>query len=140
MKKTIVFLLLALLGTAWGQAPQKSIESDASITPFWEEFRAAVIKGDKVAVASLSRFPIDMPYGMAKVRNNTQLVRRYREVFNGETNAAKCFRDGRVEIDPENSKRFTVACKNAAGDEVVIYSFTSTRNGWRFTGLDNINE
>lgn len=139
-KTTILFLWLALVGTAWAQASQKNVQSNASIDVFWEKFRAAVTKGDKMVVASLSQFPIDMPYGIPTIRNNAQLTRRYRDVFNGEANAAKCFRGARPEINPDNSAEFTVACKNAAGDEVVIYSFRRTRNGWKFTGLDNLNE
>ncbi len=139
-KATILFSLLALVGTAWAQAPQKDVQSDASIDAFWERFRAAVIKGDKLVVASLSQFPIKMPYGVPNIRNNAQLTKRYRDVFNGETNAAKCFRGARPEIDPDNPREFAVACKNAAGDEVVIYSFGHTRNGWKFKRLDNLNE
>lgn len=141
MKKTaILFLWLALVGTAWTQASQKHVQSDASIDVFWEKFRAAVTKGDKMVVASLSQFPIGMPYGVRTIRNNAQLSRRYRDVFNSETNAAKCFREARPEINPDNPAEFTVGCKNAAGDEVVIYSFGRTRNGWKFTRLDNLNE
>ncbi|MBA2528154.1 MAG: hypothetical protein H0V18_20580 [Pyrinomonadaceae bacterium] len=141
MKKTTILILwLALVGTAWAQVSQKNVQRNASIHVFWERFRAAVIKSDKVVVASLSQFPIGMPYGVPTVRNNAQFIRRYRDVFNGETNAAKCFREALPEINPDNSAEFTVACKNAAGEEVVICSFGRTRNGWKFTGVDNINE
>ncbi len=139
-KSTILFLLLALVGTSWAQVSQKVVQSNPSIDVFWERFRAAVTKGDKKVVATLSQFPIEMPYGLRTIRNNAQLIRRYRDVFNGEANAAKCFREARQEVNPGNSAEFTVACKNAAGDEVVIYSFASTRNGWKFKGLDNLNE
>jgi hypothetical protein len=141
MKKiAILFLWLALAGTAWAQVSQKNVWSDASSNVFWEKFRAAVIKGDKPVVAGLSQFPIGMPYGVPAVRNGAQLMRRYRDVFNGEANASKCFREARPEINPDNPAEFTVACKNAAGDEVVIYSFGRTRSGWKFRGLDNLNE
>lgn len=139
-KTTILVLLLALFGVAWAQVPQKTVQINASVDVFWETFRAAVIKGDKLAVARLSRFPIGMPYGLPTIRNNAQLIRQYRNVFSREANAATCFREARPEINPDNSAEFTVACKNAAGDEVVIYSFSRTRNSWKFTGLDNLNE
>lgn len=139
-KTTILFMWLALVGPAWAQAPQKNIQSNASIDVFWEKFRAAVTKSDKMAVASLSQFPIGMPYGVPTIRNNAQLVRRYRDVFDTQANAAECFREAQPKTNPDNSKEFTVGCKNEAGDEVVIYSFRRTRNGWKFTGLDNLNE
>ena len=138
-KAANLLLLLALVGTAWAQVSKKN-QSNASIDLYWERFRTAVIKGDKMAVSRLSQFPIRMPYGVPTIRNNAQLVRRYRHVFDGETNAAKCFVEAHPKINPDNSGEFAVACKNAAGDEVIIYSFGRTRHGWKFKGLDNLNE
>lgn len=134
--KKITFLCLALLlaSTALAQP------SDPSPQVFWEKFRAAVVKGDKVTIANLSQFPIGMPYGMPGVKNKAQLVQRFRKVFFSETNAAKCFSKTQPEIDQNKPKEFEITCKNAAGDDVVVYSFALTRNGWRFRALDNINE
>jgi hypothetical protein len=116
------------------------LSADPSIDAFWEKFRTAVIKGDKETVASLSQFPIGMPYGLSAVKSRAQLFRRYREVFNGESDAAQCFRSARTHLEKGKPREFSVGCKNAAGDEVVIYWFGRTKNGWRFTALDNINE
>ena len=148
MKKALTLgLALALMGTAvlmtatrLSEASGNSHQTDSSVQEFWNKFRAAVIKGDKSAVSAFTRFPVAMPYGMASVRNRTQLITRYRKVFNGETDAAKCFSTAKPESDPGNAKLFTVACKNAAGHEVIIYSFARTASGWKFAGLDNINE
>lgn len=107
---------------------------------FWEKFRTAVIKVDKATVAQLSQFPISTPYGVPNVKSKAQLLKRYRSIFYFEHNAAECFAQARPELNPENPKEFTVGCKNAAGHEVIIYSFTRGRAGWRFTGLDNLNE
>lgn len=144
-KASSLFLSLALIGTAaLTQVPANALmngaHSDNSIQVFWEKFRAAVIKGDKALVADLSQFPISMPYGLPTVRTRAQLIKRYRDVFSHETDAAKCFTTAQPEIDQARPKIFTVACKNAAGDEVIIYSFARARTGWRFNGLDNINE
>ena len=138
MKKGILFFAVLLFGcvSSLGSHFQVGESRDA----FWERFRTAVIKKDKTAVASLSQFPISMPYGMGTVRNKAQLIRRYREVFNHEGDAAVCFATAKPQIDPARPTEFTVGCKNAAGDEVVIYLFVLTKNGWRFGGLDNINE
>ena len=132
---TLVLLALSLSTTA------KSLQGDQSIQTFWTKFKAAVIKGDKTAVAQMSQFPIEMPYGVSSVKTSAQLIKRYREVFNGETNAAKCFAESKPEVDPQNSKRFSVGCKiNNTGDEVIIYGFVRTKTGWKFNSLDNINE
>ncbi|MDQ5843736.1 MAG: hypothetical protein M3539_00380 [Acidobacteriota bacterium] len=136
----LLTLSLTLTASATAPAPVSAGQLDASHLVFWQKFRDAVIKGNKPAVASMSQFPISMPYGMAMVRNRAQLLRRYRQVFNHEGSAAKCFESAKPNIDPARLNEFTVGCKNAAGDEVVIYSFTRKPNGWKFTGLDNINE
>lgn len=147
--KKIMGLTLALLLTsivAAGNATYFSgaaairHQADSSISNFWTKFSAAVIKGDKMAVAASTRFPVSMPYGMATVKTKAQLTKRYRSVFNGEANAAKCFATAKPETDPANPKTFSVACPNAAGHEVFIYSFARTPNGWKFAGLDNLNE
>lgn len=133
-------LLVALLAIVLVKGPVQSAQGDNSMETFWTKFKVAVTKGDKNAVAQMSQFPIGMPYGVPAVKTSAQLTTRYGQVFNGETNAAKCFGEARPVIDPDNKKRFTVGCKNAAGDEVIIYSFVLTRTGWKFKSLDNINE
>ena len=141
-RQLILFIALPAFAIALASVAQvqaKTVQND-SIEVFWQKFRGAVIKGDKPAVAALSQFPISMPYGYSIVRNKAQLSRRYRQVFNHEGSAAKCFADAAPKTDPERPQEFTVGCKNPAGDEVVIYSFTKTKNGWRFSGLDNLNE
>jgi len=133
-------LLLALMAIVLVNSPVQSAQGDTSIEAFWPKFKAAVTREDQNAIAQLSQFPIGMPYGVPTVKTSAQLTKRYRQVFNGETNAAKCFAEARPVIDPNNRKRFTVGCKNAAGDEVIIYGFVLTRTGWKFKSLDNINE
>jgi hypothetical protein len=135
-----VVLLLAVMAIASMKAPVQSAPGDNSLDTFWTRFKTAVIKGDKDALAQLSQLPIGMPYGVPAVKTRAQLIKRYGQVFNGETNAAKCFAESRPVIDVDNRKRFTVGCKNAAGDEVIIYGFVLTRTGWKFKSLDNINE
>jgi hypothetical protein len=36
--------------------------------------------------------------------------------------------------------RFSIACPDEAGNEVVIYEFERGRKGWKFVRLDNLNE
>lgn len=141
MKRTInMGLALTIITIALVQTPARSAQGDSSVEAFWTKFKAAVIKVDKEAVAQLSQFPLGMPYGVPAVKTKAQLIKRYRQVFNGEADAAKCFGEARPKIDSDNRKRFTVGCKNAAGDEVIIYDFVLTKAGWKFKSLDNINE
>ena len=138
MKKiTTLSVVLLLIGT--------SLTSSGSQAPtpfetFWQAFRTAVSKHDVEGVARLSKFPISMSYGIPSIRTKAQLMKRYRQVFNEQTDAGVCFSKAKPEMNAENPKQFTVACPDAAGNEVVIYHFEQTRTGWKFTGLDNLNE
>lgn len=127
--KTITVLSLVLLLTG----------VDATDT-FWQAFKTAVSKRDVETIARLSKFPIGMSYGIPSIRNKAQLTRRYRQLFNEQTDAVACFNKSKPEMDAANPKHFSVACPDAAGNEVVIYHFEQTRTGWKFTGLDNLNE
>jgi hypothetical protein len=128
MKTVTTFSLLLLLTGA------DSAES------FWQTFKTAVSKRDVETIARLSKFPLDMSYGIPAIKTKVQLTRRYRQIFNEQTDAAACFSKAKIEMDAENPKHFSVACPDAAGNEVVIYHFEQTRTGWKFAGLDNLNE
>ena len=107
---------------------------------FWQQFKTAVANKNVDAIATLSRFPIGMSYGIASVKTKADLRRRYRKVFTEQSDAAACFSKAKPESDPDNAKHFTIACPDSAGNEVVIYHFNLTRTGWKFTGMDNLNE
>ena len=107
---------------------------------FWQQFKAAVTNRDVATVARLSQFPIGMSYGIPGIKTKAQLAKRFRQVFNEQTDAAACFGKAKPEVDPANVKAFTVACPDAAGNEVVIYHFRQTKAGWKFVALDNLNE
>ena len=140
LKTSIGFCLLLCVSAFAMQASEAAPQNDPSVEQFWNKFRAAVQKNDKPSVASMSRFPIGMPYGVPKIRTRTQLARRWRDLFNVQANAEKCFEDAKPIVDSASSNRFTVGCKDEAGNEVVVYGFLRTRNGWKLTFLDNINE
>lgn len=127
--KTLTTLSLLLLLTG----------ADSAET-FFQTFKTAVSKRDVETIARLSKFPLEMSYGIPAVKTKAQLTRRYRQIFNEQTDAAACFNKAKIEMDAENPKHFTVACPDAAGNEVVIYHFAQTPTGWKFSGLDNLNE
>jgi hypothetical protein len=107
---------------------------------FWARFKIAVINSDKGGVARMSQFPLAMPYGVPAIRTRSQLLTRYKQVFSGEANAAKCFASAKPQKDPQRPKEFTVGCDNGSGQEVIVYRFVLTKLGWKFKSLDNINE
>lgn len=141
MRLTIILCLIFLIsGSAVALTAAKPAPVDEAVNAFWQKFKTAVTSGDKGAVVALTKFPVEMSYGIPKIKNGAELRRRWRALFTEQTNAAQCFARKGPEIDATNPKRFTVACPNEAGDEVVIYAFLRTRTGWKFVSLDNINE
>lgn len=153
MKATNLCLSLVLAGAALMSAtgsagilpassPGKPVQNDDSISAFWEKFKTAVIKGDKETVAALSQFPIFRNYGIASIKNKTQLIKQYRNIFFNETNAEKCFAKAKPIVEKGRRKEFIIGCPFADGgeEEPFEYRFTLTKSGWKFTGFENINE
>jgi hypothetical protein len=110
---------------------------------FWQEFKSAVAVGDKAAVAQMTKFPLSMPYGVKAVKNKENFLRRYDEIFEGEANAAQCFRS--AESQKESDRRYDIYCPfketpNDLENAPIRFMFELTKGGWRFVGLDNINE
>jgi len=121
--------------------PNAFAESDFST--FWDKFKSKVIAGDKTAVAEMTKFPVSMPYGIKAAKNKEDFLRRYTEIFNGEANAAQCFAS--AEPEKESARRYSVYCPfkatpNDRENAPIRFEFESTKGGWRFVGLDNVNE
>jgi hypothetical protein len=130
----VAILILSLLPQAFGQS---------DFPAFWKKFKSAVIAGDKATVAEMTKFPLSMPYGIKAVKTKEDFLRRYNEIFKGEANAAKCFASAKPE--KESGGRCGIYCpfKGTPDDwenAPIHFIFESTKNGWKFVGLDNINE
>ncbi|HXI23532.1 MAG TPA: hypothetical protein VNG71_06635 [Pyrinomonadaceae bacterium] len=128
----ILISILSVSGT--------TLQTDPSMDAFWMKFKPAVLKGDKEAIAMMVQYPISMPYGIPAIRTKGQLFKRYRDLFSRQADATKCFPEAKPEADASSKHKFSVACKDAAGNEVVIYGFVRTRGVWKLKSLDNINE
>ena len=107
------------------------------------KFKSAVIAGDKAAVAEMTKFPLSMPYEVKAVKNKEDFLRRYDEIFKGEANAAQCFKS--AEPQKESDRRYGIYCpfKDTPDDKEnapIRFIFELTKSGWRFVGLDNVNE
>ena len=121
--------------------PSAFAQTDFSV--FWKKFRPAVIAGDKATVAEMTKFPVSMPAFQKAVKNRADFLRRYAEIFKGEANAAQCF--ARAEPRKESGQRYEIYCpfKDTPNDwenAPIRFIFELTKSGWKFTGLDNINE
>jgi len=118
-----------------------SAQTDFSV--FWNKFKSAVASGDKAAIADMTKFPLSMPYEVKRIKNKENLLRRYDEIFKGEASAAQCFKS--AEPQKESDRRYGIYCpfKDTPNDwenAPIRFIFELTKGGWRFTGLDNINE
>jgi len=121
--------------------PNVFAESDFSA--FWQKFKSAVIAGDKASVAEMTKFPLSMPYEVKAVKNKQEFLRRYDEIFKGEANAAQCFKSAKTQ--KESDRRYGIYCpfKDTPNDwenAPIRFIFELTKSGWRFVGLDNVNE
>ena len=117
--------------------------AQTDFSAFWKKFRSAVIAGDKAALVEMTKFPLSMPYLVKAVKNKEDFLRRYNEIFRGEANAAQCF--ATAEPRKESDRRCEIYCpfKETPGDREnapIRFEFELTKSGWKFAGLDNINE
>jgi hypothetical protein len=68
---------------------------------------------------------------------------RYNEILKGEANAAPCF--GSAEPHKESDRQYEIYCpfKETPDDmenAPIRFLFELTKTGWKFAGLDNVNE
>ena len=120
-----------------------SVFAETDFSAFWQKFKSAVIAGDKATIAEMTKFPLSMPYGIKAVKNKEDFSRRYNEIFKGEANAAQCFKS--AEPRKESDRRYEIYCPfketpNDRENAPIRFEFELTKSGWKFAGLDNINE
>ena len=114
---------------------------ETDFTAFWNKFKSAVIAGDKTAVAEMTKFPLSV-YD-SKIKNREEFLSRYGKIFKGEANAAQCFAKAKPQQGSDNGYEVYCPFKNTPNDwenAPIRFIFESTKSGWKFTGLDNINE
>ena len=119
-----------------------NVFAESDFLAFWKKFKSAVVSSDKSAVAEMTKFPLSMPYEVKAVKNKQEFLRRYDEIFKGEANAARCFTSAKPQ---KQSEQYEVYCpfKDTPNDwenAPIRFIFESTKSGWKFAGLDNINE
>lgn len=123
------------------QPKETDNQETEGLEEFWGNFRMAVIKNERNMVAEMTKFPLAMPFGQESVKNKADFLKRYNDIFSDETDAAKCFETAEL----NKTGGFGVYCgfKDALDDEnnkPIFYYFEKTEAGWKFVGLDNINE
>jgi hypothetical protein len=117
--------------------------AQSEFSMFWKNFKSAVIAGDKAKVAEMTKFPLSMPYEVKAVKNKEDFLRRYGEIFKGEANAAQCFASAKPQKEAGGLYEIYCPFKDTPNDwenAPIRFLFELTKTGWKFSGLDNINE
>jgi hypothetical protein len=114
--------------------------AQTDFSTFWKKFRSAVIAA---AVAEMTKFPLSMLTFQKAVKNEADFLRRYNEIFKGEANASQCFASAKSE--KQSARRYEIYCPfketpHDWGNAPVRFIFELTKSGWKFAGLDNVNE
>ena len=142
---TFVAIVACAIGCRFSilAADREPIEAQIDFPAFWKTFKSAVGSGDKATVSEMTNFPLSMPYLVKPVKNKEDFLRRYNEIFKGEANAAQCFAS--AEPRKESARRYEIYCpfKDTPKDwenAPIRFEFELTRSGWKFAGLDNVNE
>ncbi len=134
-------LLIGTLFTGYLFAPL-SLSPQTDFNTFWGKFKNAVAKNDKATVADLTKFPLSMPYGAKSVKTKAEFLESYDSILNMEANAKRCFQATKPK---QEGKGYTVYCTfkklpESSENRPIRYYFGMTKTGWKFEGIDNINE
>lgn len=135
------FLPAGIIFAAFCFSPA-SVSAQTDFDAFWTKFKAAVINNNKAAVANLTQFPLEMPYGVKDVRTRAAFLKDYASILNKEADARRCFQATKP---VRHEKAYAVWCTfkdepESSENRPIGYYFAKTRTGWKFVGIDNINE
>jgi hypothetical protein len=128
---TFTFCFAAGIFEVSGQ--RLTAKNEGAADTFWAKFQAAVAKQDIEAVASSTKFPLSMPYGVRSIKSREELKRRFARIFDPETR--KCFATTRPNFDEGRKDRFSISC-----GEAMMYWFELVKGQYRFSAVDNVNE
>ena len=145
----VIAVFVAIVACAIGcrfsilAADPEPIRTQTDFSAFWKQFRSAVIAGDKAKVAEMTKFPLSIGYLEKPVKNKQQFLRRYDEIFKGEASAAQCFPSAKPH--QQSARQYDVYCpfKETPNDwenAPIRFIFELNKSGWKFAGLDNVNE
>lgn len=131
MRRTVLLCLVLTLAGSFLAAGSNSSQTTDTFPAFWREFKRTVISRDEQSVIRLTKFPIGISNDAKPVQNRAEMKRRFSEIFDQHTNAAKCFSEREPSQDTESPNRYTISCPNK-DDNFVVYEFERTNSGWKF--------
>ncbi len=116
---------LSMLSAIAPQARSEDAQEKQSFAAFWTQFRAAVAKNDKEAVASMTKFPVEIGENMSKAA----FLKKYPEFFTRKVQA--CFAKEKPVSDktPKGGVTYSLFC----GEEIFL--FEKVGGKFQFTGI-----
>lgn len=116
---TTTLTLLILISPGWGAENRADARSFAS---FWIQFKTAVAKGNKEAIAGMTKFP----FYAGKQVSKTDFGKEYDSIFSKTTQ--RCFANAKP-VKDEDRESYSVFCGSS------IYTFEKVNGEYRFTDL-----
>ena len=121
MKQLLRSILTSLmLGAVASQAQSQPAKSTETFASFWTQFKAAVGRNDKEAVASMTRFPFYLEEQLTR----DEFIKKYRHIFNRRIQ--RCFAKEKPVKDRQS---YSVFCGNE------IYAFEKVDGKYKFTEI-----
>ncbi|MFO1462437.1 MAG: hypothetical protein U1F66_01540 [bacterium] len=111
--KRAVLVLGIIAGLGLGSAQGK--EAPAGFSPFWKKFQAAVLQGDREAVAAMTY----LPFYWGKTLDKAGFLKSYPKLFDDK--ARECFRGGK--LSPDGSFQVLFCGR-------LMYRFGSDQGRW----------
>ena len=118
-------MLLMLSGVA-PLANSEDAQSPQTFAAFWTQFKAAVAKKDKDAVAAMTRFPVEIGENVTKAK----FLKMYPEFFSQDVQ--KCFakkKPIKEDAAPGRRESYSLLC----GEEIFL--FEKIDGKYLFTGI-----
>jgi hypothetical protein len=115
----LIATLLMMSAVAFHVQSQQA-KSTQTFASFWTQFKAALAKNDKDAVASMTRFP----FYWDKELTRGEFIKKYTEIF--DRKVQRCFAKAKPIKDRES---YSVFCGES------IYVFEKVEGKYRFTAV-----
>ena len=121
-----VLLMVLALSAVIAHAYSEEAQKNQAFPAFWAQFKAAVAKKDKDAVAAMTKFPVEIGENVTKAT----FLKKYPEFFGQEVQ--KCFakkKPVKADAAPGGRESYSLFC----GEEIFI--FEKVDGKYLFTGI-----
>lgn len=124
----VIAVAAMLTGSTSGQQTRDFASTPKDFQAFYTKFRSAVTRGDKQAVAAMTKFPFKYGFdaGDEGTFSQTQFIRRYNDILGG---GRKLFTRARPRFYVEAG-----AYSLSDPDDASTYVFKKVNGSYRFTG------